>query len=202
MRGFTLMGLLDLVVQEIVAAGADIEIERDGSDKEGEQRSCPEQGLRAETAEGIEEEEGFGGVVEEDVAIPDETAVEEAEDHQPEVAAGVDVGNVAATAMLRAAGEQYDAGAKEHGEEAAHLAFEEEPAKKDGGEVEVRVRAGEDVDAGAGGEVVQERDVAEVLDVEDEDAEQGAAAKDVDAGDAVVEGDGLKRGRAGELFFG
>ena len=45
-------------------------------------------------------------------------------------------------------------------------------------------------------------DIPEALDVEDQDAEEGEAAEDVDAGDAVAEGDGLQGCGAGELFLG
>ena len=117
-------GLLVLHVEADVLAAVD----EDGVEQKNSAADLEER-FGFEVAEGEQEDKGGGGVEVEDVAVPDEVAMEHAEEDEPHVAAGVDVGGAdAGTAGFGSAGHEDDAGTEEHGEERAHLAFGDDPA--------------------------------------------------------------------------
>src|SRR5580698_7398673 len=146
----------------------------------------PEELFRLETAEREEEKQSSHAVEIQDVAVPDEIAVEHAEKHKPHVAASVDVDGANSRATrFGPGGEQDNAGAEEHGEEGAHLAFGEDPAEKPGCGVDFPVRAVENGLRCAERDGVIGEAVSEVCDVHDEDAHERESADKVDGGDSL-----------------
>lgn len=175
-----------------------LEIETGGMEAEGEEGD--EEGEHSEE-EGAdddlgawfpvsapEDDEAGDGISDEDVAIPDEVCVEEAEDGEPGEAFGVVSVYGLAGGFLGLCGEE-NAGAEEEGEEGHELSA----AENDDGVPEEEREAG----GVAGAEVVVLGE-GEVEDVHGDETAEGDPADDVDGFDAVLgggEGFGEEGGR-------
>ena len=129
-------------------------------------------------------------VEEQDVSPPDEVGMREAKRHQPEQAPVVDIGRLCRRAALLEPRRQHQhPGAEEHGEDRAHLAFEEHGI--DCPDPSIRASNA----AGYGGIEAGGERQRKAEDVHQQDAEDGDAADYVHRTDALVGEDGRGNGR-------
>ena len=117
--------------------------------------------------------------------MPDEAAMKDAEDEEQQVSTGVDIGDVRAAPALCPAGEQDDAHPEEHREETSHFSFKEHPLDHEKGQIEMCMGTSKVVDRRSDRNVVDKAGVSEVVDVHNKYAEQGNAAEDVHARNAL-----------------
>src|SRR5580698_1100791 len=121
----------------------------------------------------------------ENVAGPDEVAVNQAEEKQPEHAAIVNVGGAGGSAFANeAVDQQVDAGAESHREDRAHLSVGHDRDDEPGEEIFAGVAAGGD------GIVVRGERETKAGDIHEENAEEGETANGIEPGDAFVGANG------------
>jgi len=117
-----------------------------------------------------------------DVARPDEDAMQESHDEKPHVAPHINVRRGCDAIPPRdALGEKDHTCTEQHGEHAAHTTFEEDPLDRPDDHVERGVAARECIQRNTA-ECTGDR---KIIDVHDENAQQGKPAKGIDRDDAI-----------------